>query len=37
MTKNQRQMPRTPATKFANRQKKIQKQKVQKPTGRKKK
>ena len=36
MTKNQRQMPRTPATKFANLQKKMQKQKAQKPTGKKK-
>jgi len=38
MSKNQRQAPRKPATKFAHLQKKMQKQKVQvkKPTGKKK-
>ena len=38
MSKNQRQTPRTPATKFANLQKKMTKQKVQvkKPTSKKK-
>ena len=38
MSKNQRQTPRKPATKFAHLQKKMQKQKVQvkKPTGKKK-
>lgn len=38
MSKNQRQTPRKPATKFAHLQKKMQKQKVQvkKPTDRKK-
>jgi hypothetical protein len=36
MSKNQRQTPRTPATKFANLQKKMQKVKVKKPIGKKK-
>ncbi len=38
MSKNQRQTPRKPATKFAHLQKKMQKQKMQvpKPTGKKK-
>ena len=38
MSKNQRQTPRKPATKFAHLQKKMRKQKVQvkKPTGKKK-
>jgi hypothetical protein len=38
MSKNQRQTPRKPATKFAHLQKKMQKQKVQvkKPSGKKK-
>lgn len=38
MSKNERKQPRKPATKFANLQKKMQKQKIQmkKPTDRKK-
>ena len=38
MSKNQRQQPRKPATKFADLQKKMRKQKMQvkKPTGKKK-
>jgi len=38
MSKHKRQQPRKPATKFANLQKKMQKQKtpVKKPTGREK-
>jgi len=38
MSKNQRQTPRKPASKFAHLQKKMRKQKVQvkKPTGKKK-